>query len=145
MWRPQKTPRRCCRKRRIIWDWACLSTGWSAAKAASMSLCFIWKSFFPEARPKRGAAATKSWPNRKRQPKCWQSWVLKMADAFSSQTRCGFVALIGAPNAGKSTITNNFVGSKVSIVSPKVQTTRTLVKGIGIYDADNFSGFAWNL
>ena len=48
-------------------------------------------------------------------------------------TRCGFVALIGAPNAGKSTITNNFVGSKVSIVSPKVQTTRTLVKGIGIY------------
>ena len=49
-------------------------------------------------------------------------------------TRCGFVALIGAPNAGKSTITNNFVGSKVSIVSPKVQTTRTMVKGIGIYE-----------
>lgn len=55
---------------------------------------------------------------------------------MSSQkpTRCGFVALIGAPNAGKSTITNHFVGSKVSIVSPKVQTTRTLVKGIGIFD-----------
>ncbi|MBE6452761.1 MAG: GTPase Era [Alphaproteobacteria bacterium] len=51
-----------------------------------------------------------------------------------NQTRCGFVALIGAPNAGKSTITNNFVGSKVSIVSPKVQTTRTQVKGIGIYN-----------
>lgn len=50
------------------------------------------------------------------------------------ETRCGFVALIGAPNAGKSTITNNFVGSKVSIVSPKAQTTRTTVKGIGIYD-----------
>ena len=49
-------------------------------------------------------------------------------------TRCGFVSLIGAPNAGKSTITNNFVGSKVSIVSPKAQTTRTLIKGIGIYD-----------
>ena len=49
-------------------------------------------------------------------------------------TRCGFVALIGAPNAGKSTITNNFVGSKVSIVSPKAQTTRTTVKGIGVYD-----------
>ena len=49
-------------------------------------------------------------------------------------TRCGFVALIGAPNAGKSTITNNFVGSKVSIVSPKVQTTRTLVRGIGIFE-----------
>jgi len=49
-------------------------------------------------------------------------------------SRCGYVALIGAPNAGKSTITNNFVGSKVSIVSPKVQTTRTQVKGIGIYN-----------
>ena len=49
-------------------------------------------------------------------------------------TRCGFVALIGAPNAGKSTITNDFAGSKVSIVSPKVQTTRSLVKGIGIYE-----------
>lgn len=50
------------------------------------------------------------------------------------KTHCGFVALIGAPNAGKSTITNNFVGSKVSIVSPKAQTTRTTIKGIGIYD-----------
>lgn len=50
------------------------------------------------------------------------------------ETRCGFVALIGAPNAGKSTITNSFVGSKVSIVSPKAQTTRTTIKGIGIYD-----------
>lgn len=49
-------------------------------------------------------------------------------------TRCGFVALIGAPNAGKSTITNDFAGAKVSIVSPKVQTTRTQVKGIGVFD-----------
>ncbi len=48
-------------------------------------------------------------------------------------TRCGFVTLIGAPNAGKSTITNDFAGSKVSIVTPKAQTTRTTVKGIGIY------------
>lgn len=49
------------------------------------------------------------------------------------QTRCGFVALLGAPNAGKSTLTNNFIGSKVSIVSPKAQTTRTTVKGIGVW------------
>lgn len=45
-------------------------------------------------------------------------------------TRCGFVALIGAPNAGKSTLINQLVGAKVSIVSRKVQTTRGTVRGI---------------
>lgn len=50
-------------------------------------------------------------------------------------TRCGFVALIGAPNAGKSTLTNSMVGTKVSIVSHKVQTTRSLVRGIALEGA----------
>ena len=52
----------------------------------------------------------------------------------NKETRAGFVSLIGAPNAGKSTITNHFAGSKVSIVSPKAQTTRTVIKGIGIFE-----------
>lgn len=47
-----------------------------------------------------------------------------------AETRCGFVAIIGAPNAGKSTLVNALVGAKVTIVSHKVQTTRALVRGI---------------
>ena len=53
---------------------------------------------------------------------------------MSMETKCGFAAIIGAPNAGKSTLINALVGEKISIVSSKVQTTRTRVTGIVMKD-----------
>ncbi|HEY8602920.1 GTPase Era [Tsuneonella suprasediminis] len=60
---------------------------------------------------------------------------LSSATPSGSDTRCGLVAVIGAPNAGKSTLVNALVGQKVAIVSAKAQTTRARMLGIALADA----------
>ncbi|RZM22930.1 MAG: GTP-binding protein, partial [Sphingomonas sp.] len=60
---------------------------------------------------------------------------VSVTEPISSQTapkHCGLVAIVGAPNAGKSTLVNALVGQKVAIVSPKAQTTRAKLMGVAI-------------
>jgi GTP-binding protein Era len=56
-------------------------------------------------------------------------------EAPAPQTRCGLVAVVGAPNAGKSTLVNALAGTKVTIVSPKPQTTRFRIRAVVMHDA----------
>ena len=65
----------------------------------------------------------------------WKRAPMSEPGAGAPTTRCGFIAVIGAPNAGKSTLVNALVGAKVSIVSHKVQTTRMPMRGIAIEGA----------
>ena len=58
----------------------------------------------------------------------------EISEVNAGKQRCGLVAVVGAPNAGKSTLVNALVGQKVAIVSPKAQTTRTKLMGVAIRD-----------
>jgi GTP-binding protein Era len=60
--------------------------------------------------------------------------VIEISEVSTPAQRCGLVAIVGAPNAGKSTLVNALVGQKVAIVSPKAQTTRTKLMGVALRD-----------
>ena len=88
---------------------------------------FVVEASVTGVEPRIGRAAPSAKPNRTPRRKLLIDFGI---DDMSQ--RCGFAAIIGAPNAGKSTLVNALVGTKVAIVSPKVQTTRMQVRGVAM-------------
>src|SRR5688572_25457695 len=142
-------PSRCCRSGCRARGWSCRPTSWSTARGPTTRRALPPRCASRAARPRAGKGQASAPPSRRRPPRCCRARACGSgaptpmsedehrtgAEARGDSpgdTRCGFIAVIGATNAGKSTLVNTLVGAKVAIVSRKVQTTRTTLRGIAI-------------